>query len=93
MDSQSARSWAALVHREMARIERHRSVLREYGAVNEAEFFAVASEAFFERPKAMKVRHPALYRALSEFYGQDPASDRALSAEAKASTTEGKTNE
>jgi Mlc titration factor MtfA (ptsG expression regulator) len=89
MDSQSARSWAALVHREMARIERHRSILRAYGAVNEAEFFAVASEAFFERPRAMKARHPALYRALSEFYGQDPASDRARGAEAKASSTEG----
>ncbi|MFO0561759.1 MAG: M90 family metallopeptidase [Polyangiales bacterium] len=74
MDGASARAWASLVHGEIARIEKHRSILRQYGATNEAEFFAVASEAFFERPAAMKEKHPELYRVLSEFYGQDPAS-------------------
>lgn len=74
MDSASARAWAGLVHGEISRIEKHRSILRQYGATNEAEFFAVASEAFFERPAAMKEKHPELYRVLSEFYGQDPAS-------------------
>lgn len=74
MDGVSARAWAGLVHSEISRIERHRSILREYGATNEAEFFAVASEAFFERPHAMRDKHPKLYEALREFYGQDPAS-------------------
>jgi Mlc titration factor MtfA (ptsG expression regulator) len=73
MDGHAARSWASLVHREIARIAKHKSILRQYGATNEAEFFAVASEGFFERPAAMKEKHPDLYRALSEFYGQDPA--------------------
>lgn len=73
MDGHAARSWASLVHNEIARIGRHKSILRQYGATNEAEFFAVASEAFFERPSAMKEKHPDLYRALCEFYGQDPA--------------------
>jgi Mlc titration factor MtfA (ptsG expression regulator) len=73
MDGVAARAWAALAHREIARIARHRSILRQYGATNEAEFFAVASEAFFERPAALQEKHPELYQALREFYGQDPA--------------------
>lgn len=51
-----------------------RSVLDSYGAINPAEFFAVATEAFFERPFALKQRHPALYEELRAFYRQDPAS-------------------
>jgi len=48
------------------------AVLREYGATNEAEFFAVATEAFFERPMSMKQRTPDLYEVLRQFYGFDP---------------------
>ena len=49
------------------------SVMREYGAKNEAEFFAVATESFFERPVVMRERTPELYAELSRFYGFDPA--------------------
>jgi hypothetical protein len=52
-----------------------RDVLRDYGAKNEAEFFAVATEAFFERSRRMREETPDLYRELSRFYGQDPAAD------------------
>ncbi len=48
-------------------------VLREYGATNEAEFFAVATEAFFERSKRMAESTPDLYDELRRFYGFDPA--------------------
>jgi MtfA peptidase len=48
-------------------------VLRAYGATNEAEFFAVATEAFFEKPRAMKQKHPELYAELSRYYRLDPA--------------------
>jgi hypothetical protein len=44
-----------------------------YGATNAAEFFAVVSEAFFERPEALRRKHPALYEELQLFYRQDPA--------------------
>ena len=44
-----------------------------YGETSPAEFFAVVTEMFFERPGAMKTRHAALYAELAEFYGQDPA--------------------
>jgi Mlc titration factor MtfA (ptsG expression regulator) len=50
-----------------------RAVLREYGATNEAEFFAVATEAFFEKPKQMRAKHPELYRVLADYYRSDPA--------------------
>jgi Mlc titration factor MtfA (ptsG expression regulator) len=49
-----------------------RSVLDDYGATNPAEFFAVATETFFEKPKAMKREEPEVYEALVEFYGMDP---------------------
>jgi len=45
---------------------------RSYGATNRAEFFAVATEAFFERPDDVRAEYPQLYEALREFYGQDP---------------------
>lgn len=50
-----------------------RSVLGDYAATNEAEFFAVATEVFFERPALMRRRAPDLYAELCRFYGFDPA--------------------
>jgi Mlc titration factor MtfA (ptsG expression regulator) len=48
------------------------SAIDEYGATNPAEFFAVATESFFERPLEMQRRHPELYEELKRFYRQDP---------------------
>jgi Mlc titration factor MtfA (ptsG expression regulator) len=47
--------------------------LDPYGATNPAEFFAVVTEFFFERPRGMLARHPELYGQLKLFYRQDPA--------------------
>jgi Mlc titration factor MtfA (ptsG expression regulator) len=44
-----------------------------YGATSPAEFFAVVSEQFFERPRALRQTHPALYDELVSFYRLDPA--------------------
>jgi Mlc titration factor MtfA (ptsG expression regulator) len=49
------------------------SFLDEYAAHDEAEFFAVASEAFFERPRDFAARMPALYEELRGYYRLDPA--------------------
>ncbi len=49
------------------------SVLDAYGATNAAEFFAVATEAFFMRSAALSEMHPELYAVLKDFYRQDPA--------------------
>jgi len=48
------------------------TLIDQYGATNPAEFFAVITEAFFERPRALKRRHPTLYSQLQKFYKQDP---------------------
>lgn len=50
-----------------------RGALRDYAAQNPAEFFAVATEAFFEKADVMKRRLPELYDVLKDFYQQDPA--------------------
>jgi hypothetical protein len=48
--------------------------LDAYGAEDEAEFFAVASESFFERGAYLRTHHPSLYELLAAYYAQDPAS-------------------
>ena len=53
--------------------EQRRTVLDEYAATNAAEFFAVVTETFFERPNALMRAHPEVYVLLAEFYRQDPA--------------------
>jgi hypothetical protein len=50
-----------------------RSVLDDYGAESPAEFFAVATETFFERARELRKQEPELYQELSRFYGMDPA--------------------
>jgi MtfA peptidase len=49
------------------------TLLDTYGATDPAEFFAVSVEAFFERPWALRVRHPKLYAELRRYFNQDPA--------------------
>ncbi|MBZ8138704.1 hypothetical protein CLD22_02170 [Rubrivivax gelatinosus] len=53
------------------------TALDPYGAQSPDEFFAVASEAFFVAPAAMKKEHPALYGVFVTFYRQDPAAEAA----------------
>ena len=48
------------------------TLLDQYGATNPAEFFAVITEAFFERPRALRKKHSALFAQLERFYRQDP---------------------
>jgi Mlc titration factor MtfA (ptsG expression regulator) len=72
-------AWARVLGREyealIASIERNRpTLLNQYGATNPAEFFAVATECFFERPAELKRLHPELYETLQSFFQQDPAS-------------------
>ena len=50
-----------------------RPPLQPYGATNPAEFFAVATEAFFDVPVALEHHEPRLYEVMRDFYEQDPA--------------------
>jgi Mlc titration factor MtfA (ptsG expression regulator) len=63
---------AALDHLQQCVNDGVASALDPYGATNRAEFFAVATEAFFERPDDVRAEYPALFEALRQFYGQDP---------------------
>jgi Mlc titration factor MtfA (ptsG expression regulator) len=72
-------AWAQVLGAEFTQlvddVERHRrNDIRAYGATNPAEFFAVVTETFFEKPRQLKARHPELYAQLVTFYKQDPAS-------------------
>jgi hypothetical protein len=51
----------------------HRELIDQYGATNPAEFFAVVTETFFEKPRQLRTKHPELYLQLQQFYRQDPA--------------------
>jgi Mlc titration factor MtfA (ptsG expression regulator) len=71
------RAWAAVIKREYRSLERaaregRPDVLDEYGATDPAEFFAVATETFFERPGELEQERPELYDALRRYYRQDP---------------------
>jgi Mlc titration factor MtfA (ptsG expression regulator) len=48
------------------------TLLDTYGATNPAEFFAVATEAFFEHPRLLRAHHPRLYAELQSYFQQDP---------------------
>ena len=50
------------------------TVTDKYGAINPAEFFAVATECFFEKPIQLRRKHSQLYEELKRYYRQDPAS-------------------
>lgn len=49
------------------------TLIDPYGATNEAEFFAIVTECFFDLPQELKHDHPELYKLLADYYGQDPA--------------------
>ena len=50
------------------------TLLDNYGTTNVGEFFAVATECFFDRPVELTNEHPRLYALLRDYFGQDPAS-------------------
>lgn len=72
-------SWARVLGREYEELVNRsnrgkKSLFDSYGATEPAEFFAVVTETFFERPRKMKEKHPELYEEFKTFYYLDPAS-------------------
>ena len=70
-------AWARVLSAEYARLQEdvkhgRKTIIDKYGAVNPAEFFAVATEAFFEKPFQLREKHPELYALLRLYYCQDP---------------------
>ena len=71
LDRDAVGPWIDLIRRKMAEIETGESDINRYALTSEAEFFAVTSEYFFERPGVMKRKHPVLYAALEKVFNQD----------------------
>lgn len=70
--------WREVFTREFERLREdagkgRRTVLDPYGATNPGEFFAVATETFFEQGQRLRKEHPELYTLMREYYQQDPA--------------------
>ncbi len=70
-------TWAQVLSKEFERLRKQtakgkKTVMDAYGASHPAEFFAVASETFFEKPRQLRLRHPELYDELQKFYQVDP---------------------
>ena len=77
-NAEESRRWHEVMTAEFERLVRRTeqdraALLDSYGATDEGEFFAVATECFFERPVELSERRPQLYELLRDYYRQDPA--------------------
>ena len=61
---------------EHLRTHRHDPQLREYGAQDPGEYFAVAPEVFFDQPLELRAMKPDLYEVFAGYFEQDPAARR-----------------
>jgi Mlc titration factor MtfA (ptsG expression regulator) len=64
--------WLELMNENIKAINEGNSDINIYGATNRAEFFAVASEYFFERPDLFKEKHEDLYNMMAQIFHQNP---------------------
>ena len=76
-DRATNQKWERISNREFAALQTaahygQPTLLDHYGATNEAEFFAVASETFFELPIQFRRLHPELFEMLKRYYRIDP---------------------
>lgn len=70
--------WVKLMHREIKDIRDGDSQINPYGSTNEAEFFSVVSEYFFQQPNKLEKRHPELYDMLERIFRQDMNEDQKI---------------
>jgi len=78
-DTTKYNQWARIFSKEYRQLKsqlwQHKDgVIDRYGATNEAEFFAVVTESFFEQPIQLRQKHAALYELLYGYYQVDPVS-------------------
>ncbi len=75
---QNYQEWSNILSEEFKTLQsqarnQQDSFLDKYGATNPAEFFAVCSEVFFEKPKKLKKLHRELFEQLKSYYQVDPS--------------------
>lgn len=71
LEKQYTIPWLDLINKKIDEIYKNKSDINPYGGTNKAEFFAVISEYFFERPKLLAQNHPHLYALLQEIFNQN----------------------
>jgi Mlc titration factor MtfA (ptsG expression regulator) len=71
LEKQYTIPWLDLIDQKIEAIYKNKSDINPYGGTNKAEFFAVISEYFFERPELLSRKHPELYKLLEEIFKQD----------------------
>ena len=74
---QAYSSWSQILSTEFEELRKkalngEASILDFYGATNPAEFFAVVTETFYERPHEMRREHPQLFKEVCQYYNVDP---------------------
>lgn len=83
METSRYREWTRVMYDEYKKLSEKSlkgrylgkyKLLGNYAATNEAEFFAVVTERFFEAPQSLKKHFPDIYKELKQFYRIDPAS-------------------
>ncbi len=67
--------WVQYMRRTIEEIRKGESEIDRYAGTNEAEFFAVISEYFFQRPEQLQEHHPELWRMLENVYRVDEATN------------------
>ena len=70
LEKQYTIPWLELINAKIEAIYAKRSDINPYGGTNRVEFFAVASEYFFEKPKLLAQKHPELYSLLEQIFNQ-----------------------
>jgi hypothetical protein len=63
--------WTHLMYEKIQEMKEAKSDINIYGATNEAEFFSVVSEYFFNKPEELKLNHPDLYELLEKMFNQN----------------------
>jgi Mlc titration factor MtfA (ptsG expression regulator) len=76
LDKHLTLPWIELIREELERVRKDLSDIDDYGGTNQAEFFAVAGEYFFERPEMMKQKHPVLFDHMMKAFKREPVLDR-----------------
>lgn len=76
LEKQYTIPWIDLINKKIDEIYDNKSDINPYGGTNKAEFFSVASEYFFERPKLLAKKHPDLYALLEKIFKQEMKSKR-----------------
>ena len=76
-ESNTYQAWSRVLNHDfeqlVSKTEHHRKdVMDPYGATNPAEFFAVVTETFFEKPHQLKEKHPELFEKLQNYYKVNP---------------------